>query len=84
MVELHQVRYLPYQGAGFDRLAGRVIGHPHYRDGIMVWVSHPVAFDIRDSVLTTTSGSEYRIKSWGDDPESVIDRIRKDVKCKDF
>lgn len=86
MVELHDARYLPDHVDGVEvwRLAGKVVNHPYFRDGLTLFVSCPVGFSLKNSLLVTESGSEYHIKSWGDHPEEVIEQIQQSINSGGF
>jgi len=81
MYEIYNVRYNMVLSGGGDiwALGGNVVGHPRFETGKHVMPSNPVEFDEVNDVLTTTSGSKYKIMSYGVDRDSVVAQIKKDI-----
>lgn len=64
---------------GFNEDLWRIHG---VRDGEPVFISTPVKFE--DGVITTTSGSKYKIGSYNTDPHEFEKQIKKDIERGHF
>ncbi len=60
-------------------LGGNVVGNPKFPTGKHIMTSVPVAFDEANDVMTTTSGSKYKIMSYDVDRDLVVAQIKKDI-----
>lgn len=78
MIELHDATYMMQLGGGKDvwRLTGKVYNHPNFPPGHSVFPSVPKSFN--EDILTTLSGSQYRIVSYFN-RERVVKQINKDI-----
>ena len=75
---LYRVSYLMEMGFGVD--VWRI--HGFYNDR-PIYTSRPVAFDEDNLVITTFSGSKYKICSWNENCKYIhdlfIEQIKKDI-----
>lgn len=77
MYELHDYRFGMMMGGGRDiwGLTGKVYGHPHVKPGSFRMVSTPTAFDEANEIVTTTSGSVYKLINPAGDKKKIFDEI---------
>ncbi len=61
--ELYNWSYRMNMGCGIDvwGLCGTVFGKPGFEDGSFMWTSCPVEFDEINMIVTTYSGSKYKL-----------------------
>jgi hypothetical protein len=76
MYELHDYRFSMILQGGWEgdvwALGGRVFGKPGFDSGDFIHVSTPVAYDPVSEVVTTRSGSKYKLVN----PE-ILDTIER-------
>lgn len=86
MTELHDYRFAMYMRIGGDvwGLWGRVYGHPTFADGQEIMVSVPRVFDEVNMVITTYSGSKYKLVNCAAWDVAVHQEIRSVIKRGDY
>jgi hypothetical protein len=62
------------------KLTGLVVGHKSFMDGDEISVSQPVHFNRKEMVVTTKSGSKYKLEECGGNLEVQIGYILEDIK----
>lgn len=72
---LYDVRYQMDIGGGFD--VWRI--HGTLEDGQMRMTSSPIQYDRENAILTTHTGSRYKIQSFIGEAEKTIAQIEKDI-----
>lgn len=79
MYELHEARYqMILRGQGdVWALHGHVHNHPKFEPHHYIAISTPVEFDPETNVVTTKSGSEYKLVD-GFDP-AIIEQLTQDI-----
>lgn len=83
MFELHNYRFMMLLGFGQDlwTLHGRVFGrYPEYFDGEPIHVSTPVHLDRDHEILTTHSGSKYKLMNPDGNKEDIFDEIEETIQ----
>ena len=83
MINLHEAYFnIEFHGGKFDiwRLYGKCENHPRFADGDRISPSPPISFNEQDLTFKTSSGSEYKIVSFEENKEKVIQSIKNCVK----
>lgn len=82
MIEIYDFRYEITQYGPCDRWSpkGIVFKHHYIVDGDTACISKPMLFDEENLIITTYSGSIYKIMSFLGDKEKQINWIKEDVK----
>lgn len=81
MFELHNWRYRVLMSIGGDRwgLSGRIFGNPKFPEGSENFTSTPKEFDEINMIVTTYSGSKYKLINCDGNLERQKEYIREDV-----
>lgn len=83
MIEVEQAQYCMYLQGGGDiwRIYGKVFNHPRFINGGDYWPSIPVAFDEATDIVTSASGKQYKIMSYGGKgKEAFVEQLKKDIE----
>lgn len=80
--ELHNYRFSMNMRGGYMgdlwMLGGQVYGKPGFEDGGQIFVSVPQSLD--GDIMTTYSGSHYRLVNAGGDEDEIKDEINEVIK----
>lgn len=82
MYELHDYRFMMHIRGGGDLwcLSGKVHGRPGFDPDERVLVSHPTSYDAENDVITTYSGSKYKLVDPAVPKEEIVGEILNAIK----
>lgn len=84
MMELHDYRFGMNMIGGFRNdvwaLCGRVYGRKGFKNGDHIYVSTPTSLDEENEILTTYSGSQYKLVNPSGDKTKIFTEIKTAIE----
>lgn len=87
MIEVDQIQYVMEMRGGGDiwRIYGKVFNHPNIMNGQAYYPSSPISFDETNEIVTSVSGKQYKIMSYGGKgKDAFIQQLKKDIERNGF